>query len=333
MATWRDGPRYAPTDRPVGFAAPAQAVSLEPAEQATRATTTLPAAAPNDYQQPTTTVPLAQIVPIPQDVRDPRQPFATISSAMTSGASAVSGTSGATAASGDPAAAAASPVSQAIQRTPYQPIQVSHTGAGLADLWAPPPPPKPTVTRPAPLSECWAAGYPPLLISLIVSAVIAPTGNLLPLFYLVAVPWLMVPRVRHRVRQLKQASWIIVGILLGLWLTAFFLDSTFYNVDLGLPLWTCLGCAALLVVDLLLQRQAIRHGESSGAPGVARAKININQASAAALETLPGVGPVIAQAIVDWRRQYGQFTSITQLQYVRGIGPNNYAQIEPHITI
>jgi len=82
-------------------------------------------------------------------------------------------------------------------------------------------------------------------------------------------------------------------------------------------------------------------GDSSSVPGsppttgvgTTQAKVNLNQATEAQLDTLPGVGPVTAQAILAWRQQNGQFTSVAQLQEVSGIGPKAYAQIEPYVTV
>ena len=331
MATWRDGPRYAPTTRPRGFAAPSQAIGLEPAKACDKPAEVLPAAAPSDFQAAAAAVPLANVTAVRRETRDPHQPFTTLSSAMT----APTWTS-------DPANPATNPttpvsvtVNRAVQRTPYQPFTVASTGTAFADAgFAAPTAEPPVRLRPAPLGACWTAGYPPLLICLIVCGFIALSEYWLPAIYLIAAPWLMVPQVHRRVRQVKTVAWFIVGVLVALWITSLILDASFYNVDLGLGWWTAFGCWGLAVADLLLQRAAIRRGEPRhNAQSVARPKININQASAATLETLPAVGPVIARAIVDWRQQHGPFTSVTQLQYVRGIGPNNYAQIEAHVTI
>ena len=48
--------------------------------------------------------------------------------------------------------------------------------------------------------------------------------------------------------------------------------------------------------------------------------ININTANASQLETLPGIGPVLAQRIIDYREANGPFRSIAQLTLVEGIG-------------
>jgi competence protein ComEA len=48
--------------------------------------------------------------------------------------------------------------------------------------------------------------------------------------------------------------------------------------------------------------------------------INLNTATAEQLNSLPGIGPVLAQRILDWRTQHARFTSVDQLRQVSGIG-------------
>ncbi|GAA2994953.1 ComEA family DNA-binding protein [Actinokineospora diospyrosa] len=50
-------------------------------------------------------------------------------------------------------------------------------------------------------------------------------------------------------------------------------------------------------------------------------KVNLNSANLARLDTLPGVGTVTAQRILDWRTKHGRFTKVDQLGDVEGIGP------------
>lgn len=59
--------------------------------------------------------------------------------------------------------------------------------------------------------------------------------------------------------------------------------------------------------------------------------ININTADQQALQTLPGIGPVISQNIINHRNTHGAFTSIEQIQNVNQIGPNIFANIREMI--
>jgi competence protein ComEA len=72
---------------------------------------------------------------------------------------------------------------------------------------------------------------------------------------------------------------------------------------------------------------------SSGTPGTTGGLVDLNSADEAALDTLPGVGPVMAQNILAWRETNGKFTTVEQLQEISGIGPSRYAQIAPLVTV
>ena len=67
--------------------------------------------------------------------------------------------------------------------------------------------------------------------------------------------------------------------------------------------------------------------------GAASPLVNLNSATQAELETLPGVGPVTAAAILQWRTDYGTFTSVDELLEVSGIGDATLAEMAPFVTI
>jgi competence protein ComEA len=61
--------------------------------------------------------------------------------------------------------------------------------------------------------------------------------------------------------------------------------------------------------------------------------VHLNSAGQAELETLPGVGPVTAAAILQWRTENGAFTSVDELLEVSGIGEATLAEIAPFVTL
>lgn len=63
------------------------------------------------------------------------------------------------------------------------------------------------------------------------------------------------------------------------------------------------------------------------------AKVDINTANAQELATLPGIGPSIAQRIVDHRQAQGPFKSIEDLKSVKGIGEKKFAAIKDMVTV
>jgi competence protein ComEA len=67
--------------------------------------------------------------------------------------------------------------------------------------------------------------------------------------------------------------------------------------------------------------------------GAVFASVNINTASQSELETLKGIGPAKARAIVEYRNQNGLFNSIDDLEKISGIGPGVIKQIRNEVTV
>lgn len=65
----------------------------------------------------------------------------------------------------------------------------------------------------------------------------------------------------------------------------------------------------------------------------ARGRINLNTADAALLQTLPGIGPALAQRILEYRERWGPFTHPRQLLEVSGIGEKRLEQLLPWVTV
>ena len=72
---------------------------------------------------------------------------------------------------------------------------------------------------------------------------------------------------------------------------------------------------------------------AGGASPPAGRPVNLNTATVDELDQLPGVGPVTAQKIIDWRTQHGRFDSPAELQEVDGIGPKTYADLASMVTV
>lgn len=93
--------------------------------------------------------------------------------------------------------------------------------------------------------------------------------------------------------------------------------------------------------EQILVGQPAPPGASSTASGTtsnpstapADSPVNLNTATLDQLDALPGVGPVLAQRILDYRTQNGPFTTIDQLQEVPGVGPKKFDSLKPHVRI
>ncbi len=70
-----------------------------------------------------------------------------------------------------------------------------------------------------------------------------------------------------------------------------------------------------------------------GAAGAADAPLDLNAATLADLDALPGIGPVLAQRILDWRTAHGRFTDVEELAEVSGIGPSVLSRLRDQVRV
>ena len=76
--------------------------------------------------------------------------------------------------------------------------------------------------------------------------------------------------------------------------------------------------------------------KSEKAPKTTKAEVgtvSLNKATAKELESLPGIGPAIAERIIAYRTEKGKFSEISELMQVKGIGEKKFAQLRPHLTL
>lgn len=74
-------------------------------------------------------------------------------------------------------------------------------------------------------------------------------------------------------------------------------------------------------------------GAAAGGSSAAGTLINLNTAGQSELESIDGVGPVMAGRIMAWRQEHGRFTSVDQLREISGIGPKTFEKIKPHVSV
>lgn len=92
-----------------------------------------------------------------------------------------------------------------------------------------------------------------------------------------------------------------------------------------------LGIAAPALTAFSHQEASTRQAPKP-VPADARA-LNLNSATAAELEKLPGVGPATAARIVEYRQKNGAFKKVEDLMNVRGIGEKTFLTLKPLITV
>lgn len=95
---------------------------------------------------------------------------------------------------------------------------------------------------------------------------------------------------------------------------------------------------AAIVVDgsqivIGTRRKPLGEVRTGGGSAAGEVRVNLNTATLAQLDTLPGVGPVTAQKIIDWRDAHGRFSTIEELQEVDGIGPKSYADLSSRVRV
>ena len=98
------------------------------------------------------------------------------------------------------------------------------------------------------------------------------------------------------------------------------------------------GCCVIVTSCVRLPNKTLSAAEDMGTntaviSALPQPLININTASTNELERLPGVGPGLAQRIVEHRTRYGTFRRKEHLMMVRGVGENRYREIEKRIMI
>lgn len=72
---------------------------------------------------------------------------------------------------------------------------------------------------------------------------------------------------------------------------------------------------------------------AAGGPAGGGGLVNLNTATLEQLQTLPGVGPVLAERIIEYREQHNGFASVADLRNVSGIGDARYNELKSRVTV
>jgi competence protein ComEA len=92
-----------------------------------------------------------------------------------------------------------------------------------------------------------------------------------------------------------------------------------------------LAVAVLLAIGTGASTEARGWQDSKAAAAVTT--VNLNTATQADLEKLPGIGPAMAKAILEYRQKNGSFKKIEELMNVKGIGEKAFLKLKPQITV
>ena len=91
--------------------------------------------------------------------------------------------------------------------------------------------------------------------------------------------------------------------------------------------------ALVALISAHPQPAAAQAASRAAAKGAVVATVNLNTASAAEFEGLPGIGAKTAARIIEYRQKNGPFKKVEELMNVRGIGEKNFLKLKPQITV
>ena len=126
-------------------------------------------------------------------------------------------------------------------------------------------------------------------------------------------------------REIKAIFFILVALSIGGAITLY----ENYHSDFALELLGNRDKALSIPVDSIKETK----NSTKILSQKLKEKININTASAQELELIPGIGPVLSQRILKYRKDIGRFQSIEELKKISGIGEKRFEQIKDYVTV
>jgi len=94
-----------------------------------------------------------------------------------------------------------------------------------------------------------------------------------------------------------------------------------------------LAVVSLVAVQPLAAAAQTAPARAAAKPAAPSGQVNINTASVAEFDALPGIGAKTAALIVEYRQKNGPFKKVEELMNVRGIGEKNFLKLKPQLTV
>lgn len=79
--------------------------------------------------------------------------------------------------------------------------------------------------------------------------------------------------------------------------------------------------------------RSVRLNNNNSSTGLGKGRVNLNTAGSGDLDRLKGIGPALAERIIEYRNEHGKFNNISELKQVSGIGAKKFEEIKEQITI
>ncbi len=254
MASWTDGPEYAPTVRPTAFVVPVVEDLLDP-EPAAAVASGFPAREPI-FEPPTGPAPdLRELVPSAAPGRNPNLPFESTTTPLTEADQSLAQRDPRTPFV-DPGPPLSGNLDTPVVQPPPQVNPPPFPAPGTPQWFAPGPGLPPPAPMPVTIGQIWKAATNWVMVPAVIGMVLAPVS---PVAFLVAA--VSTSQILYR-RNAVRRAWVITGIaILTITMLAVFADpaTDFYDA-LG---WTALvGCWAGAIATLATVGSALRNGES-----------------------------------------------------------------------